>query len=110
MRRNLIKLENKIMAAHTKRGRAIAHYNLGLFHDNNGREVKAIPNYKKALNLGLRRNLRAQALAWLSSSLYKTGRYNLALTTLRQSKNLAKDRNHVKFLKGLEGRIVKKIK
>jgi hypothetical protein len=38
MRRSRTALERAIGEALTKEERALAHYNLALFHDNNGRE------------------------------------------------------------------------
>jgi len=78
-RRSRAALEDAVDRAASARARAIALYQLALFHDNNSRESIAIPLYEKALRTGLRLDLKAQALAWLASSLYKTGRPQHAL-------------------------------
>ena len=72
-RRKLSTLLDAVESARSRSDRAIAHYNLGLFHDNNGREAEAIPHYEAPLELGLDGAAQSQALAWLASSLYKTG-------------------------------------
>jgi hypothetical protein len=72
-RRNLARLHLAIKQARTRSARASAYYELALFHDNNAREVEAIPNYEQALRLGLSGETRAQAFAWLASSFHKTG-------------------------------------
>ena len=107
--RNKKDLENKIIQAKNKKAKAIAHYNLGLFHDNNGREKEAIPNYLKALKFGLEKKIKSQALAWLASSLYKTGKPKEALKRIKESKKIG-DKKLQQFLMGLEKRIWKTIK
>ena len=72
-RRSLAALTAALTQATTQGERARAHYDLGLFHDNNGREARAIPHYRKALDLGIDPGVVPEALAWLASSLYKTG-------------------------------------
>ncbi len=52
-RRKLSTLLDAVESAQSSSDKAIAHYNLGLFYDNNGREAEAIPNYEVALELGL---------------------------------------------------------
>src|SRR5581483_5304975 len=100
---------NKIIQAKNKKAKAIAHYNLGLFHDNNGREKEAILNYLKALKFGLEKKIKSQALAWLASSLYKTGKPKEALKRIKESKKIG-DKKLQQFLMGLEKRIWKTIK
>jgi tetratricopeptide (TPR) repeat protein len=104
-RRSLAVLEAAVEAASTRRHRALALLNLGLFHDNNSREARAIPYYRRALRLGLEREARAQALAWLASSLYKTGHPRLALSSLRKSRSATRDTELREFLDGLERRV-----
>ena len=104
-RRNRAQLENAIAAAHGAAAKARAHYALGLFHDNNSREAEAIPQYKQAIDLGLARPIKAQALAWLASSLYKTGSLEEALTAMEKAKRLTSDPQLHRFLEGLERRI-----
>jgi hypothetical protein len=60
--------------------------------------------YDEALANGLPAKLRAQALAWLASSLYKTGKSKGALKRIRQARAVSKDRDLRKFLDGLEAR------
>jgi hypothetical protein len=105
LRRSLIGLEAAVKRASTARERAVALYQLALFHDNNSREVLAIPHYQKALRAGLQNEQRAQALAWLASSLYKTDQPRKALSRLHQARAVAKGRALRKFLDGLEARI-----
>ena len=104
--RNERQLEMDIKNAKNPREKALAYYNLGLFHDNNSREIKAIPNYLKALDYGLNKNLKSMALAWLASSFYKTGRSKEALKRANESKKIANVKLK-KFLIGLERRIQK---
>ena len=73
-RRSWPQLADAVQRAKSDAEKAVAHFNLGLFHDNNGREAEAIPRYEAALTLGLDRSQRPYCLAWLASSLYKTGR------------------------------------
>jgi|SRR5579871_2595401 len=104
-RRSRAKLEDAIAAARHTSTKAHAHYAIALFHDNNSREAEAIPHYKQAIALGLPRLIRAQALAWLASSLYKTGAPEEALANLAKAKQLASDPELLRFLEGLERRI-----
>jgi tetratricopeptide (TPR) repeat protein len=105
MRRNRTLLQRKISEAKTDTERAIAHYNLGVFHDNNSRETEAIPHYREAIWLGLDAKTKAECVAWLSSSLYKTGNPEEALERLRESMALTKDAGLKVFLEELEKRI-----
>jgi tetratricopeptide (TPR) repeat protein len=105
-RRNRRQLEEALAAARSgAANKARAHYALALFHDNNSREAEAIPHYKRAIALGLSRPVKAQALAWLASSLYKTGFPEEALATLKKAKRLASNPQLRGFLEGLERRI-----
>lgn len=105
--RNRKRLEMAVSAAKTSSKRALAHYNFGLFHDNNAREPEAIPNYEKAIKLGLDQQTKAKALAWLASSLYKTNKPSKGLKKLKESFSLTTDEKLKKFLAGLEKRIQK---
>jgi tetratricopeptide (TPR) repeat protein len=104
-RRRLSTLLEAIESAPSSVERAIAHYDLGLFHDNNGREAEAIPHYEAALELGLDGPVESEALAWLASSLYKTGSPEEALTRVRQPHSLTSDAELIRFLVRLEKRI-----
>jgi len=104
-RRSRAELENAITAARGAANKARAHHALALFHDNNSREAEAVPHYKQAIALGLPGPIKAQALAWLGSSLYKTGFPEEALAALNKAKRLASDRELSRFLAGLERRI-----
>ena len=105
MRRNIKKLEEKIEDAKSKNSKARAYYELGLFHDNNNREEKAIPNYEMALKLGLPSKIEARALAWLASSLYKKVRLKEAKSNILKSQTITKEPNLLHFLEGLRKRI-----
>jgi tetratricopeptide (TPR) repeat protein len=107
--RNRQQLEKAIIIAKTLEAKALAYYNLGLFHDNNSREVEAIPNYKKAIKLGLNQETKAEALAWLASSLYKTGNPKDGLKKLVLSRHLTTNNKLKVFLGGLEKRIKRKL-
>ena len=109
MPRNTKKLEEEISKAMNRKQKAIAYYNLALFHDNNAREIEAIPNYKMALKLGLGKDLKSKALAWLASSLYKTGKQKEALKITKQAMRQA-DKKLQKFLTGLQREIAKSIR
>ncbi|MGC1676885.1 MAG: tetratricopeptide repeat protein [Candidatus Binataceae bacterium] len=104
-RRNLARLQLAIEHARTDRARALAFYQLALFHDNNTREAEAIPNYEQALRLGLSGETRAQAFAWLASTLHKTGRPRRAIRSLALARAATRDAALKKFLGGLERRI-----
>lgn len=110
MRRSQAALEDAVERASSVHARAIALYRLALFHDNNSREAVAIPFYEKAIAFGLSPNLKAQALAWLSSSLYKTGNSKGALTRIDQAREIATSRELRKFLAGLEARINRRLR
>lgn len=102
-RRNQKDLE-KLVATASPKNKAVAYYNLGVFHDNNAREADAIPNYEKALKLGLDRKKKSECLAWLASSLYKTGKPKEAIRRLEESYKLADTKLKI-FLVGLKKRI-----
>ncbi|MBI3742729.1 MAG: tetratricopeptide repeat protein [Chloroflexi bacterium] len=97
-------LEEAVRGANGRK-RALACYQLGLFHDNNSREVAAIPRYRQAIRLGLDKETEAQARAWLASSLSKTGRPGLAAKEATRALALTSDPELVKFLSGLKRRI-----
>jgi tetratricopeptide (TPR) repeat protein len=103
-RRSRAALEAAVAAA-SGPGRAQAHYDLALFHENNGREAEAIPHYEAALSLDLSGPQRAECLAWLASSLYKTGRPAEALQHLATSRAETNDRKLLGFLDRLERRL-----
>lgn len=107
MRRSRKQLEEAITKVKSGKEKALAYYNLGLFHDNNGREGEAIPNYHSALKLGLNVVTRAKALAWLASSLYKTGKPKQALKKISELLGVAKDVRLKRFLIRLKGRITR---
>ena len=107
--RNKKQLEKKIEEAKSRKEKALAFYNLGLFHDNNARETEAIPNYLRAIKLGLEKGLRMKALAWLASSLYKTGKPEEALKRVAELIKIA-DKELFMFLTGLEKRIQKSMR
>lgn len=107
MKRSRTALEDAIDRAASARSKAVALYDLALFHDNNSRESIAVPLYEKALRTGLTPDLKAQALAWLASSLYKTSRPQHALKRIRQARDLAKSRELRKFLDRLEALIAR---
>ena len=106
-RRSRKALEAAISESTTAAGRARAYYELGLFHDNNGREAAAIPCYEAALALGLDAATRARCLAWLASSLYKTGRPAEAMSRASEAETLATDVKLSRFLRGLKRRIAR---
>ncbi|MEN9342087.1 MAG: Tetratrico peptide repeat [Candidatus Parcubacteria bacterium] len=109
MPRSIKKLGAAISIAKNRQQKAIAYYNLGLFHDNNAREAEAIPNYEMALRLGLGKDSKSKALAWLASSLYKTGKLAEALKRVEQSQRIA-SHDLLGFLNGLKKRIEKSIR
>ena len=97
-RRDRRTLERAIDEAGTVEKQAMAHYHLAVFHDNNSREAEAIPQYERALALGLDRNTQVHALAWLASSLYKTNRPAVALERIEQALSLFPDPDLTQFL------------
>lgn len=104
MRRSRRALESRIKEPQRDADRAIAHYDLALFHDNNSREAEAIPHYQEALRLGLAEPAHSQALAWLASSLYKIGSAEAALGRIAEARKNAQPQL-LEFLLGLEKRI-----
>jgi tetratricopeptide (TPR) repeat protein len=104
-RRSVADLERRLEAARSKSERAQANFELALFHDNNNREAKAIPYYESALNLGLEGQQKTECLAWLGSSLFKTGRRQEALDRLRESQRATQSSELIAFLHRLERRI-----
>ncbi len=90
-RRSLASLQSALDQAATKSTKVDAHFNLALFHDNNGREAQAIPHYRSALALGMDSAVEPKALAWLASSLYKTGHDSEARRQALRALSLSKD-------------------
>ncbi|HXN84482.1 MAG TPA: tetratricopeptide repeat protein [Candidatus Binataceae bacterium] len=111
-RRSRAVLEAEVDRAKSPDKKATALYRLALFHDNNTRESDAIPLYEKALEAGLDTALKAKALAWLASSLYKTGEPRRAMMRVKQSRAIAQRTKTTllqKFLDGLEARIARSL-
>ena len=104
-RRSLAALLRAVERAGADDSRARVHFELAVFHDNNGREAEAVPQYEAAIGLGLDKRRNAEALAWLASSLYKTGRPHDAMRRLTQARAVALDAKLGRFLDGLERRI-----
>lgn len=104
-RRSLVALLRAVEEAATDDSRALAHFELALFHDNNSREAEAVPHYEAAISLGLDRKSHAEALAWLASSLYKTGRPQDAIQRLTQARATTQDIGLRRFLNRLERRV-----
>ncbi len=104
-RRRRRSLERTLGEAVTDTQRAKAHFDLAVFHDNNNREPEAVPHYRDALRLGLRGKEHSEALAWLASSLHKTGRQAEAKECVRQAREVSVDERLMRFLDGLEKRI-----
>ena len=104
-RRSLVSLTAALDQATTKKAKARAHYDLALFHDNNGREAQAIPHYRKALALGISPVVKAEAFAWLASSLFKTGSHTEAASSAHQALGLTQDLSLRRFLVRLLRRI-----
>ena len=104
-RRSLVSLTAVLDRATTKESKARAHYDLALFHDNNGREAQAIPHYRKAIALGIDPGLEAEAFAWLASSLFKTGSHTEAASSAHQALGLTPDPELKGFLVRLQRRI-----
>ena len=104
-RRSLSSLTKALNQAATESERARAHYELALFHDNNGREAQAIPHYESAIALGIDHALEPEAHAWLASSLYKTGRHTEASLRASQALSLTEDPSLRGFLVRLLRRV-----
>ena len=105
LRRSRAALEDAIERATSSGEKAIALYELALFHDNNSREAEAAPFYQRAIRTGLPTNLEAQALAWLASSLFKIGDPKGAMAQIRRTREIAKSRDLQEFLDRLEAHI-----
>jgi hypothetical protein len=108
-RRSQKALEAAVQGASNNAAKAIANYELGLFHDNNGREAAAIPHYRAALTLGLDDETRAKCLAWLASSFYKTGQSSRALACAIEAEALSRDVELNRFITGLKRRIERRM-
>ena len=104
-RRSLASLTAALEKATTQDEKAQAHYNLALFHDNNGREAQAIPHYRQVLALDIGPAVKPEALAWLASSLYKTGHPTEASLRAGQALGLSTDPSLRGFLLRLLRRI-----
>src|SRR5687767_3369351 len=104
-RRSRRDLEEALQTAESQHDKAIAHFQMGLFHDNNSREREAIPHYEAALAFGLESPMRAECLSWLASSLYKTGRHAEATERLAQARAANASADLRRFLDGLERRM-----
>jgi tetratricopeptide (TPR) repeat protein len=104
-RRSLKQLKCAVETASDKREKALAIYELGLFHDNNSREAAAIPNYQKAIQLGLDKNHEVMARTWLASSFLKTGQPELALKECHRAFKLAKNARLREFVMSLEKKL-----
>lgn len=109
-RRSVQQLACAIEQAQTNEERARAYYHLAVFHDNNGREAKAIPNYERALELGLEHTTRVEVLAWLASSLSKTGWLQEAAVRAGEAEALVEDQELRSFLLGLQRRIARALR
>ena len=104
-RRSLVSLTVALDQATTNKATARAHYDLALFHDNNGREAQAIPHYRNALALGIDPSLEAKTFAWLASSLFKTGSHTEAASSAHHALCLTQDPELKGFLVRLRRRI-----
>jgi len=104
-RRSLGSLTATLDRATTNSAMAQAHYDLALFHDNNGREAQAIPHYRNALALGIDPGLEAEAFAWLASSLFKTGSHTEATSSAYHALCRTQDPELKGFLVRLQRRI-----
>ena len=62
-RRSLASLLRAVERAGADDSRARAHFELAVFHDNNGREAEAVPQNEAAIGLGLDKRRNAEALA-----------------------------------------------
>ncbi len=109
-RRSRVALERALAQAATDAERARAHLALAVFHDNNSREVEAVPQYESALEAGIDGEDRARCLAWLASSLFKTARPAEALSRLEESRQATQDPYLCAFLDGLERRILRSVR
>lgn len=110
MRRTKRQLEAAILCAVTGDQKALAHYRLAVFHDNNSRETLAIPHYRRALSLGLSPTRTPKAHAWLASSLYKTGRPARALNHIQKALQLTRAVPLKRFLTALKQKIFRSMK
>lgn len=99
-------MQRALVSARSSKARALACYELGLFHDNNTCEAQAVPFYREAIRLGLEPAAKARALAWLASSLCKTGEADEALRTADESLAVTSDVSLERFLVRLKRRII----
>jgi hypothetical protein len=108
-RRSRRDLEERLTALPRGPELASAFYELALFHDNNSREVDAIPHYAAALLLDLDATKRPYCLAYLASSLYKTGRFGDAMKRADKALGESTDPDLTRFVTRLLSRIERKL-
>jgi hypothetical protein len=99
------RLERQVADAKSKIEAAQAHYELALFHDNNSREADAIPHYETALTLRLNPAILPYCLAYLASSLHKTGHPREARRRALEAEAASVNPALTRFLAGLKLRI-----
>ncbi len=104
-RRSLKLLQRDIKKAKNDRAKAEAYFALALFHDNRSREAKAIPNYRNAICYGLLKEKKSRALAYLASSLWKTGQPEKAIGNARIAERFTHDSAFKTWIKRLVARI-----
>jgi len=104
-RRGRVALERAVADAKSDAERARAEFELGAFHDRNSREAEAIPHYEAALEAGIDGEDRARCLAWLASSLYKTGRPQEAISRVKAAWATTQDAELGRFVSNLERRV-----
>lgn len=105
VRRSLAQLQQRLAKASAPRAKAMAAFHLAVFHDNNGRELRAIPFYRQAIRLGLPTTRRPQAMAWLASSLMKTGQLHAAWRSSTTALRIVRSPDLRRFLLRLQHRI-----
>ncbi len=108
-RRSRPALEGELREAETRRERAMASYQLGLFHHNNDRFGEAIPLFRDAIAMGLSNSMEARAHAWLAGSLYRNGSPGPALDHVRAARKRTKEFDLLRLLDRLEARCARKL-
>jgi hypothetical protein len=105
MRQSEKRLLERLASAKSIKTKAVSHLDIAIFHDNYGRESQAIPHYVQALKFGLAGRQKMEALVWLASSYWKTGRPKLALASISRIQGGRDNRELRAWIRRLQKRI-----
>lgn len=104
-RRRLSELEQALRDAPSRSAKALAHFRLAVFHNNDGREVEAIAHCRAAIRRGLGGRQAVQAHAWLANRYCKVGRPQHALRCIAELRRRRLPTDVRAWVGRLEGRV-----